>query len=244
MMTPLCSAGRRPKRVAIVQSNYIPWRGYFDLIASVDEFILFDDMQYTRRDWRNRNVIKTPAGLQWLTVPVKSKGKFHQSIRETEIDGTRWSSQHLKALSLAYARAPFREVGMSLAEPIYTSGFTRLSELNRAFIEAICRHLVIPTRISSSWDYASTSNDKSERLVEICRNAEAKCYVSGPAARTYLDEDLFLKHGITVEWFDYKGYPAYPQLWGKFLPEVSVLDLIFNCGDEAARYLSKAGQNE
>jgi hypothetical protein len=111
---------KRSKKCAIVQSNYIPWKGYFDLIAAVDEFILYDDMQYTRRDWRNRNQIKTPQGLQWLTVPVVVKGLYYQKIRETEIDGTVWATSHWKSLVANYKRAPHfeRKVHSSLyAQP-------------------------------------------------------------------------------------------------------------------------------
>lgn len=107
------------KKVAIVQSNYIPWKGYFDMIAAVDEFILYDDMQYTRRDWRNRNQIKTPQGVQWLTVPVLVKGKYHQKIRETEIDGTEWQEIHWRALESNYKRAPHYRAISALLEPLY-----------------------------------------------------------------------------------------------------------------------------
>src|SRR4051812_22060810 len=142
------------KRVAIVQSNYIPWKGYFDLIASVDEFILYDDMQYTRRDWRNRNQLKTPQGVQWLTVPVKVKGKYHQSIRETEIDGTDWAGSHWKTLAQNYRRAPhFEEVASVFEEHYLRRTYSHLSALNRALTEAVCGYLGIGTRITNSWDY-------------------------------------------------------------------------------------------
>src|SRR5438445_12879187 len=124
------------KKIAIVQSNYIPWKGYFDMIAAVDEFILYDDMQYTRRDWRNRNQIKTPQGVQWLTVPVLAKGKYHQKIKDTEIDGAAWAADHWKALVQNYRRAPcFQEISAWL-EPLYLGeSYVMLSQLNRRFIE-------------------------------------------------------------------------------------------------------------
>lgn len=118
------------KKVAILQSNYIPWKGYFDMIAAVDEFILYDDMQYTRRDWRNRNQIKTPQGVHWLTVPVQVKGKYYQKIRETEIDGTNWASTHWKALEQNYRRAPHYTEIASWLEPLYLEeSFTHISPL-------------------------------------------------------------------------------------------------------------------
>lgn len=225
------------KKVAIVQSNYIPWKGYFDMIASVDEFILFDDMQYTRRDWRNRNQIKTPQGVQWLTVPVKVKGKYHQTIRETEIDGMDWAEAHWKALTQNYRRAPhFAEISAWL-EPYYLgSGYTHLSLLNRALIEAVCGYLGITTRISNSWDY-ELQPGKTERLVSLCDQAGGTEYISGPAARDYIQPELFAERGIALGWFDYSGYPEYPQLWGEFVHGVSILDLLFNCGKDAPRYM-------
>lgn len=225
------------KKVAIVQSNYIPWKGYFDMIAAVDEFILYDDMQYTRRDWRNRNLIKTPQGPQWLTVPVRVKGKYHQTIRETELDGESWAADHWKALAQNYKRAPhFTEVA-SWLEPIYCTGpFIYLSVLNRRLIEAICAYVGITTRISNSWDY-DLPEGKTERLASLCAQAGGGEYVSGPAARDYVDEKIFADQGIKLTWFDYAGYPEYPQLWGDFVPGVTILDLLFSCGKDAPRYM-------
>ncbi len=224
------------KRVAIVQSNYIPWKGYFDLIAAVDEFVLYDDMQFTRRDWRNRNQIKTPQGVAWLTVPVRVKGKYHQTIRETEIDGADWVSQHLRSLELNYRRAPHFDEVFGLVRPVYEKRHSSLSALNRDLLELLCRYLGIPTRLRDSGEFV-LADGKSERLADLCRQLGATEYVSGPAARDYLDESAFAALGIDVRWFDYSGYPAYPQLWGEFQHGVTVLDLLFNCGTEAPRYM-------
>ncbi|MCG3173136.1 MAG: hypothetical protein GMKNLPBB_01314 [Myxococcota bacterium] len=224
------------KKVAIVQSNYIPWKGYFDLIAAADEFILYDDMQYTRRDWRNRNQIKTPQGVQWLTVPVLVKGKYHQKIRDTEIDGTGWAEAHWRSLEMNYKRAPhFPEIA-AWVEPLYRESHTLLTRLNRRFIEAICQYLGIRTRITNSWDY-TLSEGKTERLADLCRQAGGDEYISGPSARDYIDERVFAERGLRLTWFDYDGYPEYPQLWGEFVHGVSILDLLFNCGPDAYRYM-------
>lgn len=225
------------KKVAILQSNYIPWKGYFDMIAAVDEFILFDDMQYTRRDWRNRNQIKTPQGAQWLTVPVLVKGKYHQKIRETEIDGTEWGATHWKALVQNYKRSPHFETIAAWLEPIYLSEqFTHISALNRRLIEQICVFLGITTKITNSWDY-TLAEGKTERLAELCRQSGATEYVSGPSAKDYVDEQLFAELDIKLTWFDYVGYPEYPQQWGEFIHGVTILDLLFNCGSESAKYM-------
>jgi hypothetical protein len=229
--------GKEMKKIAIVQSNYIPWKGYFDLIASVDEFVLYDDMQYTRRDWRNRNQIKTPRGLQWLTVPVKVKGKYHQTIRETEIEGTGWSTLHWKSLCQHYRRAKcFNAMAQELESIYLLTEYTHLSQLNRTLIEWVCSKLGITTRISNSWDY-QLSDGKTERLVDLCCQAGGREYISGPAARGYIDETIFEEKDVKLTWFDYGGYPEYPQLWGDFTHAVSILDLLFNCGSEAPRYM-------
>lgn len=229
------------KKVAIVQSNYIPWKGYFDLIAAVDEFILYDDMQYTRRDWRNRNRIKTPRGLQWITVPVRVKGRYLQTICETEIDGTGWAHSHWKSLTLNYKQAPYFNEIADLLEPFYLGRtYTHLSELNKTLIMAVCEHLGISTTITRSCDYVLVEG-KTERLVSLCVQAGGTEYISGPAAREYIDPALFEAAGIRLSWFDYDGYPEYPQLWGEFQHGVSILDLLFCCGDDASRYMKFGG---
>lgn len=207
------------------------------MIAAVDEFILFDDMQYTRRDWRNRNQIKTPQGVQWMTIPVLVKGKYHQTIRETEVDGVAWAVDHWKALVQNYRRAPhFAEIAAWL-EPLYFGvASTYLSPRNRSFLEAICAYLGIRTKITNSWDY-SILDGKTERLVSLCAQAGGSEYISGPSARDYIDPKVFERAGIRLTWFDYAGYPEYPQLWGEFTHGVTVLDLLFNCGKEAPRYM-------
>ncbi len=225
------------RKIAILQSNYIPWKGYFDMIAAVDEFILYDDMQYTRRDWRNRNQIKTPQGVQWLTVPVRVKGKYHQTIRETEIDGIDWAKLHWKSFCQHYRRAKhFDEIAKEL-EPLYLQNeYSHLSQLNRTLIEWVCMKLGICTIIRNSWDF-QLIDGKTERLANLCVQAGGNEYISGPAARGYIDESFFNENGIRLTWFDYDGYPEYPQLWGDFTHGVTILDLLFNCGSDAPRYM-------
>lgn len=225
------------KKIAILQSNYIPWKGYFDMIAAVDEFILYDDMQYTRRDWRNRNQIKTPQGVQWLTVPVKVKGKYDQAICETEIDGTDWAKAHWKALAQNYRRASYFKEVAAIFEPIYLQRqYTHLSTLNRELIEAVCAYLCIATKISNSWDYQLIEG-KTERLADLCVQAGGTEYISGPSAKGYIEEHFFAERGIRLSWFSYEGYSEYPQLWGEFTHGVTILDLLFNCGKDAPRYM-------
>lgn len=225
------------KKIAILQSNYIPWKGYFDLIALVDEFIIYDDMQYTRRDWRNRNQIKTPQGIQWLTVPVQVKGKYEQRIRDTLIDGSTWSLSHWKALEQNYGRAPyFKEVSEWLRPTFVSAPHSHISQLNRQLIEGVCNYLGIKTKISNSWDY-DLVDGKTERLAELCKQAGGGEYISGPSAKNYIEEQVFQDMNISLSWFEYSGYPEYPQLWGEFTHGVTILDLLFNCGKDSPRFM-------
>lgn len=224
------------KKVAILQSNYIPWKGYFDLIASVDEFILYDEMQFTKNDWRNRNLIKTPAGLKWLSIPVGDA--ISRTIREVRLPAGNWAEKHRKTLQANYGRAAHYGEIAAWFDPLLErcNDQETLSGLNRALIEAVCSFLHIDTKISNSWDYV-LGEGKTERLVNLCRQAGATSYVSGPAARSYLDASQFADAGISVEWHDYGGYPPYPQLWGSFEHGVTVLDLLFNCGASSGSYM-------
>lgn len=236
-MTKPLPLGRREKKIAILQSNYIPWKGYFDLIAAADELILYDDMQYTRRDWRNRNLIKTPQGIQWLTVPVIVKGKYTQKICETKIDGTQWAAAHWKTLTQNYSRAAHFEEIAEWIKPIYLSeNFTHISQLNRRFIEVICKYLGIQTMIKNSWEY-QLLDGKTERLANLCLEANGTEYISGPAAKDYIKTDVFADLNIKLTWFNYAGYTDYPQLCGEFVHGVSILDLLFNCGKDAPHHM-------
>jgi hypothetical protein len=226
------------KKIAILQSNYIPWKGYFDLIAYVDEFILYDEVQYTRRDWRNRNKIKTPDGVRWLTVPVVVRGKYLQKISETEINGQDWSVTHWRSLYQNYARALYFNEVASWLEPLYIGEeYSYLASLNRKIIQSVCNYLGIRTRITTSSEY-SLCEGRSERLLSLCMQAGGDEYVSGPAARSYIDEGTFADSGVKLTWFNYENYPQYPQLWGEFVHEVSILDLLFNCGRDGIRYMN------
>ena len=227
------------KKIAISQSNYIPWKGYFDNIAAVDEFVLYDDMQYTKRDWRNRNQIKTPNGLLWLSIPVQVKGKFFQKIKDTKISEKKWAHEHLKSIQYNYAKAKAYKENIDFISDIYSkaSQLEYLSEINYLFLIQICDYLGIKTVIKFSSEYPFKSEDKNERLIEICKLAGATDYYSGPAAKDYMDVSLFEKEGIEIHWYDYSGYPEYEQLYPPFVHAVSIIDLILNIGKESNKYL-------
>ena len=223
-------------RVAILQSNYVPWKGTFDLIGSVDHFVVYDGVQFTKNDWRNRNRIKTPQGVQWLTIPVGDS--IGRRIREVRIADPATGAAHWKRLHANYARAPCFGAESAWLEPHFLGGpWTMLSAVNRRLLEAVCQRLGIRTRFhdDSQFGEIAAAGGRTERLVRICEALGATVYVSGPAAKAYLDEAAFAAAGIAVHWFDSTGYPEHPQLWGPFAHDVSILDTLFNLGDDAPR---------
>lgn len=225
------------KKVAILQSNYIPWKGYFDLINTVDEFILYDDMQYTRRDWRNRNKIKTSQGLKWLSVPVEVKGKYFQKINDTIISEPEWAKNHWQTIKQFYSKTPYFKDYKNIFEEFYLSTNEQyLSKINFKLISIVNQILGITTTLRWSSEFELLEG-QTEKLLGICQQASADIYLSGPAAKSYFDEDLAHSMGIAVEWMDYSGYPEYQQLYPPFEHGVSILDLIFNEGINATKFM-------
>lgn len=223
------------KRIAISQSNYIPWKGYFDFINTVDEFVLYDDVQYTKRDWRNRNQIKTPHGLKWLTIPV-SASRSHK-INEVEVADQNWNIDHWKIIHHLYSKASHFEVYANEIEALYKSArYSRLSDINYHFLKGINDLLGIKTPLTWSTDYKA-SGSPSERLAGICKQAGAEIYVTGPAAKNYLDTELFEDQGIQIEWMSYEDYRMYPQIYGTFEHAVSIIDLLLNTGEDAIQFM-------
>lgn len=228
---------RDRKKVLITQSNYIPWKGYFDAINMADVIVLYDDVQYTRRDWRNRNLIKTPGGLQWLTIPIEVKNRYSQLVCEAKISDKKWNERHWKTIQCNYARTPFFKEYKNFFENLYLGcNECLLSNVNHVFLTALCGLLKIKTEFRFSREF-EPHGDKSERLLNICKDLNATEYLSGPAAKDYLDVAMFNDSGITVRWLDYSGYTPYPQLFDKFEHGVSLVDLIFNVGPGAVHHL-------
>jgi hypothetical protein len=225
------------KRVAIVQSSYIPWKGYFDLIRSVDEFILLDTVQFSKGSWRNRNRIKTKDGVAWLSIPVRTSGRLLQTIEDTVVSDPGWAARHWQNIRDAYRRAPFFERYAEPFEAMYRSlRSDRLSHINRALTELACGALGIATRISWASDY-HMGDGRMQRLIDLCQQAGATEYLSGPSARGYIDEALFTEAGIDLYFADYSGYPEYPQPYPPFEHAVSVLDLLFCTGPQALSFM-------
>jgi len=232
------NVGIEMKKVAILQSNYIPWKGYFDIIQKADVFVIYDEVQYTKNDWRNRNMIKTPTGMQWLTIPV-SQQSLNQKICETCISASNWNMKHWNALAGNYARARYFRHYESELKLLYSSIVTNnLSEINRQFIDKINSLLEITTEIIDSRSL-DLIGDKNERLIDAVKKLNGTHYISGPAAKSYLDVSAFEKASIQVEWMEYSGYPTYSQLFEPFSHNVTVLDLLFNEGPNAKNFLKK-----
>jgi hypothetical protein len=227
----------KPRRIAVVQSCYVPWKGFFDLIGQCDEYVIFDSVQYVKRHWHNRNRIKTANGLEWLTIPVVSKGRFEQRIEEVTIEKP-WAEKHWRALELAYKRAQFFEHHAPAIKRWYELADRKalLTDVNTVFLTGICETLGLKTRITRDTAYP-LQGVKTERLLGIVCAVGADRYLCGPSARAYLDEAAFRAAGVMPEWMNYDGYPEYEQLHGGFEHAVSVLDLLFNTGPDAPRYL-------
>tara|TARA_Y100001970_G_scaffold291234_1_gene427621 strand:+ start:740 stop:1435 length:696 start_codon:yes stop_codon:yes gene_type:complete len=227
------------KKIAISQSNYIPWKGYFDLINSVDEFVLFDDMQYTKRDWRNRNTIKNSNGIQWLTIPVQNTGyrKNKQKINETIIVDSSWRKKHWNAILHNYSKAKYFSLYESIFKRLYlNSDEIYLSKINYNFITTINEILNIKTNIYWSNKF-KLLNGKTEKLIGICKQLNSNIYVTGPAAKNYINRELFINNGIELKWMDYNNYNNYNQLYPPFIHSVSILDLLFSEGPNSKLFM-------
>lgn len=226
----------KKKTVAILQSNYIPWKGYFDIIGSVDEFIFHDDLQYTKQDWRNRNKIKTNKGVKWLTIPCGSNEK--RRICDVVIADDRWQRDHWKIIYDSYHKAKYFDLYAPFFQKLYTSiRWTHLSAFNQYVIQFIAREFLgIPTHFSDSRIYDLTEK-KEARVLEILDRVHATDYISGPSAKSYIHEETFKKHGITIHWMDYGKYREYPQFYPPFIHTVSIIDLLFSIGKKAHTYI-------
>lgn len=224
------------KTVVILQSNYLPWKGYFDLIHDADLFVFYDDVQYTSRDWRNRNKIKTPNGTTWITVPTGSNRG--QLICDVQLDDSSWQEKHWKSIVYNYSKSPHYSAYESFFRELFLGKkWGSLSEFNHASIIAISKELLgISTEFNDSRNYG-VSGQKEMRILNLAKAAGADCYLSGPAAKNYLEPQLFDKTGIQLAWKDYSGYPEYPQRYPPFDHSVSILDLLFNVGPDAPWYI-------
>ncbi len=223
------------RKAAIIQSSYLPWKGYFDIIHDVDTFVFLEDVQYTKHDWRSRNRIKTAGGVKWLSVPVT--GGISQKICEAKIDNTqRWQEKHMRAIHHSYASCDFYKSYCDDLFSVFKKTYETISDMNIALVEKLSSLLGIETQTLNSRDIDAPGR-KDDKLVEICLHVGADTYLSGPSAKNYIVEDKFRRAGIRLEYKDYEGYPPYRQPWGTFDPFVSVIDLLFCCGERAPYHI-------
>ena len=225
-------------RVTILQPSYLPWLGFFEQMSRSDKFVLLDDVQYTRRDWRNRNRVRVNEGWAWLTVPVLQKSRFSQTLIETRIDNSvPWRKKHLQTLRQHYCKAPFFENYFPRCQHIYEKDWSFLFDLCLETIQLLKEEIGIETPLLRS-SQMKTSGEKTERLLSICGELGATHYLSGEAARDYIVEEEFSRKGIELEYQKYE-HPVYPQRYPGFVPYLSAIDLLFNCGEQSLNILKQ-----
>ena len=232
--------------VVILQPSYIPWRGYFDQIRRADLFIFYDDVQYDKHGWRNRNQIKTAQGKRWLTIPVHSKGVTQGiAIKDVRIDWSKpWADNHLKALKFAYTKSPCFRDYLPLLETFYNRRDECLADFTIETTILLSRELGISsTRFLRSSELPGINGVKTDRLIQILKQVDAKHYISGPSAQDYIEKEKFAEAGISLEYIEY-SYSEYPQLYPPYDPYVTILDLLFMTGREAHQYLISKGKTE
>lgn len=226
------------RKIAILQPNYIPWKGTFDLINQVDVFVFYDDVQYTVKDWRSRNRIKTQSGDIWLSVPVIHKGRRNQLIYEAEIDtSSNWQKAHFKSLSIAYKKAPYYDKYSYLFDEIYRNNeWTNIADLNIFTTKLISNALGIKTDFYRSKDLSLNGSKNGDKVIKICKILECNHFINGPSAKAFMDHSLFEDCKIKLSYIEY-DYLEYTQLYGEFNHFVTVLDVLFNCGPNAGDYI-------
>lgn len=227
--------------VVILQPSYIPWRGFFHQIAKADIFVFYDDVKFDKNGWRNRNRIKTPGGLKWLTIPVFTKGveTHHTPINQIVIDWkTNWNRKHWNAMLTSYKRAPFFDQYENLINSFYQKQPTLLANFTIETTISIARELGITnTQFIRSSEIEGIEGAKTDRLMMILDTLKATHYISGPSAQDYLDKDAFRKAGIKLEFMQY-NYPEYNQLYPPYEPQVSILDLMFMQGNNSLKLIT------
>lgn len=236
----VASTARQRKTCVILQPSYIPWRGYFDQILKSDIFVFYDDVQFDKRGWRNRNRVKSAQGPLWLTIPVAAKGSITQSRRIMDIPivyDRDWAHQHLETLRRSYARAPYFQEYMDLLMPYYHKKYELISDFTIDTTIALAGKLGVgKERFIRSSDLGIEA-DRNQRLISIVQKLNADHYISGPSAQDYIDPVLFQDADIQLSYINY-NYPEYPQLYPPFDPQVTILDLLFMMGDESLKYMT------
>ena len=229
-----------PNKIIITQSNYIPWKGYFTTMKKATHIVLYDNAQYTRRDWRNRNKIVPPAGPAWLSIPIDVKGKYHQKINEAKVKDREWYLEHWNKISQNYKKAPFFAQYSEIFEDLYLNKLKEheyLSDINRILLQKCIDLLGINITVLDSRDF-EIRGGKTGKLINICQDLQADEYFTGPAAKGYMEEEMFEENNIKLTYYDLEGFPEYKQLWDGFDHYVSILDMFFNLGDKTVDHFN------
>lgn len=224
-------------KVVINQSNYIPWKGYFDLIANADLFVFLDNVQYTKNDWRNRNKIITDKGLEWLTIPISNS--IRENINEKYFIDNMWKIRHYKTVYQNYCHAKFFKEYEFLLNYLYLDNKQKnLSSYNTSAIEFISREILNLKTNFMVFESNKIYKDPSERLIDILLSVNADTYITGPAAKSYINEKLFESNNIDIQYFNYGPYKVYKQKNLDFVDNVSIIDTIFSCGPNVLEYIT------
>jgi len=226
--------------VAIHQPNFLPWPGYFYKIACCDVFVFLDTVQFTKNGFQNRNRIKTPQGVVWVTVPVLTKGKFGQPTNEVIITNRiDWGTKIWKTIQQNYRKARYFDLYAQFFEEIFSKKWELLIDLNETILLQIMTWLNLSTQTMRASEM-NVSGKSSELLINICQELKADTYLSGFGGKKYMEKSLFEDKGIKLKTYDFVPH-VYPQIHGEFIPNLSVIDLIFNCGPESQRVLLATG---
>lgn len=239
MLAPLRYRARFIVNVVVLQPSYVPWRGYFHLIQRADVFVFYDDVQYDKHGWRNRNRIKTAAGSQWLTIPVLSKGNTESGlpIHEARISpAEKWAKKHLAGIAQSYGKAPFFEAYRALVESFYAPPPPLLADFTIDTTKKIAQALGLTKTQFLRSSELQIEGAKNDRLLALLTKVGATHYISGPSAKAYIDEAAFAAANISLEYQVY-DYPEYEQLYPPFDPQVTVLDLLFMKGPAAGDWI-------
>lgn len=228
------------KTLMVLQPSYIPWLGFWEMLISSDIILIYDNVQFDKNGWRNRNKIKTPDGSSWITIPVLQSGRFGQKNYEVECATNKiWAKKHLKTFINFYKKSPYFDEIYELCEKILNKPSSKLLDIQLSFLQEIAMYLDIDTQfILSSEVIIDESENRELRLINYCKQLKCNIYINGSSGKELYSKDEFLKHNINLLFQKYE-HPIYPQRYGDFIPYLSILDLLFNCGKNSKKIITK-----
>jgi len=230
--------------IGILQPGYLPWLGFFEQMYKSDVFVIYDDVQYDKEGWRNRNRIKTANGVQWMTVPVLFKLSANPMITEIKIDNkVNWRRKHLASIRQNYSSSPYYKDYIELFEDAYSRNWGFLIDLDMFLIRGLNKNLGMEDKKIVQSSTLNIKGDRMERLINLCKFFEADTFYEGISGKNYIEGDLFRQNGIRIEYQNYR-HPVYRQLFGEFVPYLSVVDILFNHGKESLAIITGTGEGD